>query len=43
MVLVKQVEIPVPSQEAPEQPVVASEGSPEGQVPVATKGRPKKA
>lgn len=27
---------------APEQPVVAPEGSTEGQVPVAAKGRPKK-
>lgn len=43
MVLVKQVEIPVPSQEAPEQPVAAPEGSTEGQVPAVTKGRPKKA
>ena len=30
------------SEKAPEQPVAASEGSTEGQVPVATKGRPKK-
>lgn len=42
MVLVKQVEIPVPSQEAPEQPAVATEGSTEEQVPAAPKGRPKK-
>lgn len=27
---------------APEQPVASTEGSTEGQVPVATKGRPKK-
>lgn len=28
--------------EAPKEPTVASEGATEGQVPVATKGRPKK-